>query len=145
MSNQQQGGGKQSSPKPKAPEAKASDETKAQARDLPTDKRQGPKPKEEGETGIYHVAAGSKVVHEGKVYPAGAELLLAASYAKSLGGAVLPGESPKPDVPAERKAGKYRVADGVRMFHAGKLRGAGYTLELSAEEARQHGAAVTPV
>ena len=151
MGTQAQGGAKQAPPEDKS-KAKADadakvDETKpdTQAKPLETKRFQQPKPKEQGETEIYHVASGTTLVHEGKVHRGGDELLLSESYAKSLGDSVVRGEAPKPDVPEERKAGKYRVCEGFHLYHGGKLRKPGFVVELNADEARKQGDAVTPV
>ncbi len=97
------------------------------------------------ETRLYTVRGPGAVAIGGQLIGPGTELQLTSAQAESLGSNVFPGRAKPPDVVANRRAGKYAVAEGHSLWHEGKLQGPGFALDLEADEARKLGETIEPV
>jgi membrane protein involved in colicin uptake len=92
---------------------------------------------------VYHVPGPGSLHFGGKLYRAGDELKLTDDEADELEDMVKPGTKPAaPTDIAKRRAGKYRVKGPGSMFEGGKIRAAGFEMDLDQDEARKLGNAI---
>lgn len=90
----------------------------------------------------YTVKGPGSVTRGGEIHAAGTELQLSEAEAKSLGDALVFGKVKPIDVISKRAGGKYVVSEDRSLWHDGKMRTAGFQIELSEKEARILGDAV---
>jgi membrane protein involved in colicin uptake len=95
---------------------------------------------------VYHVPGPGSVHFGGKLYRAGDELRLTDDEATELEDTVKPGQKPAaPADIAKRRAGRYRVKGPGGVFEGGKIRQAGFEMDLDQDEARKLGNAIEEV